>query len=112
MNHEHSAASQDPVRRNVDKGSLVAALQQILPPDSVLFEKEDLSPYECDGLSAYRQLPLVVVIPGSIEEVQQIMRLCHSRKVPVVARGTGTGLSGGALPLAEGVVLSLSLIHI
>ena len=108
MNHEHSAASQDPVRRNIDKESLVAALQQILPLDSVLFEKEDLSPYECDGLSAYRQLPLVVVIPGSIEEVQQIMRLCHSRKVPVVARGTGTGLSGGALPLAEGVVLSLA----
>lgn len=116
MNHKHSAASSDTAQHNVDKGSLVAALQQILPPEAVLFDKEDLSPYECDGLSAYRQLPLIVVIPGSIEEVQEVMRLCHSKKVPVVARGTGTGLSGGALPLADGIVLSLarlkSILHL
>ena len=116
MNHEHSAASPETTGRNADKGALVAALQRILPAEAVLFDQEDLSPYECDGLSAYRQLPLVVVIPDSIEEVQKVMRLCHSKNIPVVARGTGTGLSGGALPLADGVVLSLarlkSILHV
>lgn len=95
----------------VNKASLVTALHEILPNDAVLSEEEDLRPYECDGLSAYRQLPLIVVLPRTVEEVQQIMRLCHSKEVPVVARGTGTGLSGGALPLAEGVVLSLARLN-
>ena len=69
---------------------------------------EDLRPFECDGLSVYRQLPMVVVLPETIEQAQAIMRLCHELKVPVVARGAGTGLSGGALPLADGVLLSLA----
>ena len=67
-----------------------------------------MRPYECDGLSAYRQIPKLVLLPETIEQVQQIMRLCHQEKVPVVARGAGTGLSGGALPLAEGIILSLA----
>jgi len=92
----------------VDKDSLVRALSRFLPADAVLHRQEDLHPYECDGLSAYRQLPLVVVLPRSVAEVQQIMRLCHKRRVPVVARGTGTGLSGGALPHSKGLVLSLA----
>jgi len=67
-----------------------------------------LRPYECDGLSAYRQTPMVAVLPRTIEQVQQIMRVCHECGVPVVARGAGTGLSGGALPLGDGLLLSLA----
>lgn len=80
----------------------------LLPSASVLHEREALKPYECDGLSAYRKLPLAVVLPDTIEQVQAIMRLCARRGVPVVARGAGTGLSGGALPIEDGVLLSLA----
>ncbi|MEJ2691834.1 MAG: glycolate oxidase subunit GlcD [Candidatus Thiodiazotropha sp.] len=90
------------------RAALLAGFGEFLPQDAILFEREELHPYECDGLSAYRQLPMIVVLPRTVEEVRQIMRLCHANKTPVVARGTGTGLSGGALPLAEGVVLSLA----
>ena len=79
-----------------------------MPANSVLHEREALKPYECDALSAYRRLPLAVVLPDSIEQVQAIMRLCSARGVPVVARGAGTGLSGGALPVQGGVLLSLA----
>ncbi|MGO8754507.1 MAG: FAD-linked oxidase C-terminal domain-containing protein [Gallionellaceae bacterium] len=88
--------------------ALISALRSLLPAESVLADAEDLRPFECDGLSVYRQLPLVVALPETIEQVQSIMRLCHARQVPVVARGAGTGLSGGALPLADGVLLSLA----
>lgn len=88
--------------------SLISRLQQILPQDAVLHQAEDLRPYECDGLSAYRQLPLVVALPDTVEQVQAVLRLCNELDVPVVARGAGTGLSGGALPHAEGVLLSLA----
>jgi len=90
------------------KTSLIRALGEILPHDAVLFEAEDLRPYECDGLSAYRKLPLVVVLPDTVEQVQAILRLCHTLEVPVVARGAGTGLSGGALPHEQGLLLSLA----
>ena len=105
--HPHS----NEVHQPVDKTSLISALREILPDDAVLSEVEDLRPYECDGLSAYRQLPLIVVLPRTVEEVQQIMHLCHEKGLPVVARGTGTGLSGGALPLGDGVVLSLARLN-
>ena len=88
--------------------NLLSALRSLLPPESVLVDAEDLRPFECDGLSAYRQLPMVVVLPETIVQVQSIMRLCYALQVPVVARGAGTGLSGGALPLADGVLLSLA----
>jgi len=88
--------------------TLIGALRNILPHESVLVDAEDLRPFECDGLSVYRQLPMMVLLPETIEQVQAIMRLCHELKVPVVARGAGTGLSGGALPLADGVLLSLA----
>src|SRR3569623_1517793 len=91
-----------------DKDALLAALRALLPDDAVLWEEEDLRPYECDGRSAYRRLPWGVVLPASGEQVQAVMRLCHRHKVPVVARGAGTGLSGGALPHEHGVVLSLA----
>lgn len=83
-------------------------LRNILPEHSLLVEAEDLHPYECDGLSAYRQLPLAVCLPESEAQVQQVLKLCHQYAVPVVARGAGTGLSGGALPLGNGVILSLA----
>ncbi len=90
------------------RAELVAELRRFLPDDSVLEHEEEVRPYECDGLSAYRQLPLLVVLPRTVAEVQQVMRLCHQRQIPVVARGAGTGLSGGALPLGDGIVLSLA----
>ncbi len=91
-----------------DKLALLDALRAIVPEQAVLHEEEDLRPYECDGLSAYRRLPWVVVLPERVEQVQAIMRVCHQRNIPVVARGAGTGLSGGALPHEHGVLLSLA----
>jgi glycolate oxidase len=88
--------------------TLAAELRRFLPAQAILAETEDLKPYECDGLSAYRQLPMLVALPENEEQVSRVLRLCSQYKVPVVARGAGTGLSGGALPHAEGVLLSLS----
>jgi len=95
----------------IDKAALIAALQACLPPGAVLFQAEDLRPYECDGLSVYRRLPLAVVLPETVAQVQAVLRLCHQRQVPVVARGAGTGLSGGALPQEDGVLLSLAKLQ-
>jgi glycolate oxidase len=88
--------------------ALAREFLQFLPPAAVLSEDEDLRPYECDGLTAYRQMPMLAVLPETIEQVQEVMRRCSARGIPVVARGAGTGLSGGALPLADGVLLSLA----
>ena len=90
------------------RADLVRELRKFLPADSLLEQEEEVRPYECDGLSAYRQLPLLVLLPRTVDEVRRVMRLCNERDIPVVARGAGTGLSGGALPLANGVVLSLA----
>lgn len=87
---------------------LVTRLRAFLPPEAVLYEMEDLRPYECDGLSAYRQTPMIVALPQTEDEIIEILRICHAAGIPVVARGAGTGLSGGALPHAEGVLLSLA----
>jgi glycolate oxidase len=92
----------------VDKAALLAELRQRLPDLDILHTQEDLKPYECDGLSAYRTAPMLVVLPERIERVQQLLKLCHARGVPVVARGAGTGLSGGALPLEKGVLLVMA----
>ena len=83
-------------------------LRSALPEHALLVEPEDLHPYECDGLSVYRQLPLAVCLPETEAQVQQTLKICHQHAVPVVARGAGTGLSGGALPLGNGVILSLA----
>ena len=92
------------------------ALRGILPEPAVVHVEEELRPYECDGLPAYRQMPLVAVLPERVEQVQAVMRLCHRLGVPVVARGAATGLSGGALPLADGGLLGLArfnrILHI
>ena len=90
------------------KPEIIQELLKILPAESVLTREPELLPYECDGLSAFQQRPMVVVLPDTVEQVQNIMKACHAAGVPVVARGAGTGLSGGALPLADGVLLSLA----
>ena len=88
--------------------TIIDLLRERLPRECVLSEAEDLRPYECDGLSAYRRLPMVVVIPQTLEQVQTTLKLCAQNGVAVVARGAGTGLSGGALPLSDGVLLSMA----
>jgi len=92
----------------VDKAALLFELQESLPDLEILHSQEDLLPYECDGLSAYRVVPLLVVLPKRIEHVQALLKICHARQVPVVARGAGTGLSGGALPLEQGILLVMA----
>src|SRR2546421_10135351 len=71
-------------------------------------EPEQLRTYECDGLTGHRVVPALVALPGSVEEVQAVARLCDEERIPFVARGAGTGLSGGALPVAEGIIISLA----
>ena len=93
---------------NHTRNRLASQLSRILPAAALLTTEEDLRPYECDGLSAYHRLPLMVVLPESIEQVQAVLQLCQQENVPVVARGAGTGLSGGALPHSDGVLLSLA----
>ena len=87
---------------------VVQALSQHLPGHTLLWQSEETTPYECDGLTAYRQRPLVVALPETYAQVQAVLQVCHRLQVPVVARGAGTGLSGGAMPHAMGVTLSLA----
>ncbi len=91
-----------------DRERLAREFLQFLPADAVLYQEEALRPYECDGLSAYRELPLLVLLPNEVAQVQAVLRDCRDRGIPVVARGAGTGLSGGALPHPGGVLLSLT----
>ncbi len=93
------------------RAELISRLRARLPAAAVLHEPEDTTPYECDGLSAYRQRPMLVVLPATEDEVGFVLRECHALGVAVVARGAGTGLSGGALPLADGVLLSLARLN-
>src|SRR5882672_12361739 len=87
---------------------LASALAKVVPPSALLTAAEDTRPYECDGLTLYREQPAAVLLPENETQVVEILRLCHAARVPVVARGAGTSLSGGALPTAAGVVLSLA----
>ena len=87
---------------------LIREFEQLLPAESVLKDDADLLPYESDGLAVYRQKPPLVVLPETTEQVQRILTICSEHKVPVVARGAGTGLSGGALPLVNGIVLGMA----
>ena len=84
------------------------ALRAFLPERCVLWREEETRPFECDGLTAYRRVPMVVALPESEEQVRQILKTCHAMDVPVVPRGAGTGLSGGALPPGDGVLLSMA----
>ena len=99
------------VPRRERKSAVVAALRAGLPAECVLAREEELRPYECDGLTAFRQIPLAVVLPRTEDQVREIISVCHRLDVPVVARGSGTGLSGGAMPHGAGVVLSLARMN-
>lgn len=90
------------------KGEIVRALSRIVPGEGVVSDLADLVPFESDGLSAYRQTPIAVVLPETTAQVSDILRWCQANGVKVVPRGAGTSLSGGALPLADSVVLGLS----
>jgi len=93
------------------RAQVAAALRAVLPARAVLSEPEDTRPYECDGLAAYRQLPMVVALPDSEAQVAAVLRVCRELNVPIVPRGAGTGLSGGAMPIADGVVLSTARLN-
>jgi glycolate oxidase len=90
---------------------IAADLARLIAPTSVIAAPAALKAYETDALTAYRQLPLVAVLPASTQEVVHILRYCHERKLKVVPRGSGTSLSGGALPLADGVLLGLGKLN-
>ena len=90
------------------KEAIVAKLKSILPEDAVISDPAEVKVYECDALTAYRCPPLAVVLPASTEEVAAVLRLCHGEHVPVVPRGSGTSLAGGALPTADCVVLGVA----
>src|SRR5512133_2829558 len=102
------APAEDRAARERRQAAVVAALAPLLPARALLWQREDVVPYECDGLTAYREHPLVVALPETEEQVAAVLRACHRLEVPVVARGAGTGLSGGALPHRLGVTLSLA----
>lgn len=93
---------------DVDRTSVLMALREHVPGLEILHTDEEIIPYECDGLSAYRTRPLLVVLPKQMEQVTAILAVCHRLRVPVVTRGAGTGLSGGALPLEKGVLLVMA----
>ena len=86
---------------------IVSDLRRILPAECVIAEEEELRAYECDGLTAYRQLPLIVVLPETTEQVSDVLQYCYGEGIKIVPRGAGTSLSGGALPLADGITLGL-----
>ena len=108
MNAAISPEHQASMERATRQAEVVAALQQVVPQHALLWTPEDTTPYECDGLTAYRERPLVVVLPETYAQVQGVLKACHALQVPVVARGAGTGLSGGAMPHKLGVTLSLA----
>jgi len=108
MNAPLTAVPHDSLQKTERQSQVVHALQAHLPAHALIWHAEDTTPYECDGLTAYRQRPLVVALPETEAQVAAVLRTCHQLGVPVVARGAGTGLSGGAMPHALGVTLSLA----
>ena len=108
MNAPVSATQQELLQKSERQAQVVRALQADLPSYMLLWQTEDTTPYECDGLTAYRARPLVVALPETEAQVAAVLKTCHALGVPVVARGAGTGLSGGAMPNPMGVTLSLA----
>jgi glycolate oxidase len=106
-----TSASIEPAFSAERQRSVAAALNAALPAGCVLSALEDTRPYECDGLSAYRQPPMVVVLPQDEAQVLAVLKVCRDMQVPIVPRGAGTGLSGGAMPIADGVVLSTARMN-
>jgi glycolate oxidase len=108
MNAPLTTEQQFSIERADRQALVVRSLQAVVPAHALLWSSEDTTPYECDGLTAYRQRPLVVVLPETYPQIQAVLKTCHALNVPVVARGAGTGLSGGAMPHKLGVTLSLA----
>ena len=94
------------------RDAILADLAGLLPADAVIGETVRLRPYETDGLAAYRQIPLAVVLPRTTQEVAAVLRYCNANGIRVVPRGAGTSLSGGALPLADAVVIGLMRMNV
>src|SRR6476660_2073016 len=90
------------------RARIVAALRQIVRGEGVIAAEREMKPFESDGLTAYRQMPMVVVLPETTAQVAQVLRYCHGEGIKVVPRGAGTSLSGGALPLEDGVLLGMA----
>src|SRR3981189_1133906 len=90
------------------RGRIVAGLRAIVPGEGVSAAEREMRPYESDGLTAYRQLPMVVVLPETTQQVSRVLAFCHAERIKVVPRGAGTSLSGGALPLEDGVLLGMA----
>src|SRR5512138_953006 len=90
------------------RDKIVAALRAMVPGEGVIAGEREMRPYETDGLTAYRQLPMVVVLPETTQQVAEVLRYCHDEGIKVVPRGAGTSLSGGALPLGDGVLLGMA----
>ena len=108
MNAPTTAAEHALLSKSERQAQVVRALQPDLPSHALIWHDEDTTPYECDGLTAYRARPLVVALPETEAQVAAVLKTCHRLGVPVVARGAGTGLSGGAMPDTMGVTLSLA----
>jgi len=105
---DHIAATGGPRIDAARQREVAAALRAFLPERAVLHAAEDTRPYECDGLTMFRRLPMVVALPDAEDQVRNVLTTCHAMSVPVVARGAGTGLSGGAMPVSDGVLLSMA----
>jgi len=108
MNAALSSEQQQSLARAERQSQLVSALLEVLPKHALLWNSEDTTPYECDGLTAYRERPMAVALPETYAQVQAVLKTCYALNVPVVARGAGTGLSGGAMPHKLGLTLSLA----
>src|SRR5262249_57581281 len=91
--------------------SIISEFRSLLGSPAVISSPEELQTYECDALTNYRVMPCAVLLPTSTEQVQSILRICHRERIPFVARGSGTGLSGGALPIKDGIVISFSRMN-
>src|SRR5260370_7706716 len=96
---------------NPMEARILAELRTIVGGRSLISSHEELHTYECDGLTNFRVMPRAVLLTNSTEQVQAIVRVCHRERMPFVARGSGTGLSGGALPVASGIVISLARMN-
>ncbi|MDH3941422.1 MAG: FAD-binding protein, partial [Xanthomonadales bacterium] len=96
---------------STNRSQVLQELRRVVPTDIVLESLEAIKPFECDALSMHRKTPLLVALPNSMEQVKAILQVCHRLEVPVVTRGAGTGLSGGALPHEQGVLLVLTRLN-
>jgi glycolate oxidase len=104
-------AQVSPETHAVSRREAVAALRSVLPDRNILANDEETRPYECDGLAAYRQMPMIVLLPENEAQVMAAIAVCRQLNLPIVPRGAGTGLSGGAMPIAGGVVLSTARLN-